>query len=393
VKSTIILKSLTWSDRGPVSCIGESILGNASANGYVDVLSKPKIEFLQNSLFAYIGTSFTFPACKAVSNPAAVITLKRGYKKMVAPRFNISANSITISKVQLNDEGLYICKAVNFLGSDEVTVQFKTKPLEFLQAPPNFQNIIKGETVSLSCSAYGNPTEMAGKCTYAKTYWDKGDEIKSEVEKNLTIFNVTVAATQSGVYECHIKQAESIINKKIYMNFATIESSILNTTQKKQLISWLSRDKETINFALCESVSSYHSTDPRSTCGSKTKTLTIIKDVEGCIFGGYSTRKFDDKWQTVENSFLFDFNKSIKFEARSPEHANQCSYSELELDYGPCFGANDLYTYYDTHPRRPYPIIYQSKVGNSYNDHGVNNGTLGCSANREISTMEILYAN
>jgi len=294
--------------------------------------------------------------------------------------------------VQLSDEGFYICEAINFLGSDEVTVQFKTKPLEFLQVPPNFQNIIKRENVSLTCSAYGNPVDMTGKWTYSKSFWNEGSELKSVVDKHLNIVNVTVAATQSGVYQCQIKQAESIIKKQIYVNFATIESSILNTTQKKQLISWLSYDKVPVNFALCKSMSSYRNDNLKSKCGSKTETISIMKDGKGCIFGGYLSAPFDAF--TVGTSFLFDFDKNTKFEAKSPDHVQQCSYSSSERKLGPCFGENDFYTHYNAYNGyggRSSQIFYKSKLGSSYNDNGISNARLGCSTSGVISTMEVLY--
>jgi len=211
------------------------------------------------------------------------------------------------------------------------------------------------------------------------------------VNKHLNIVSVTVAASQSGVYQCQIKQAESIIKKQIYVNFATIESSILNTTQKKQLIAWLSYDKVTANFALCNSMSSYLNNNLKSRCGSKTETISIIKDTKGCIFGGYSSTPFDAI--TVGNSFLFDFDKNTKFKAKSPDHVQQCSYSSSERQLGPCFGENDFYTHYKIYNgfgRSPYQIFYKSKLGSSYNDNGISNARL-CSASGLISTMEVLY--
>jgi len=156
VKSTISITNLTWSDRGSVSCIGESILGNATVHGYVDVLKTPKIKYDKMFLSAHYGSVYTFPECQAVSSPPAVISWKRGYGIMDGSRFNISNNAITISNIQWSDEGSCICTATNFLGSDEITVKFKTKPLEFLHTPPRYQTLVEGETAILACSAYGD---------------------------------------------------------------------------------------------------------------------------------------------------------------------------------------------------------------------------------------------
>lgn len=111
-----------------------------------------------------------------------------------------------------------------FVGSDEVTAQFKTDILDFVYSPPSIINRVKGETVSLRCSTQGDISEMKGKWTYSDSFCD-GVEIKSEVTKSLNRLNINVTATVSGVYECQIQQKESIIKKKILVNFATSKLS------------------------------------------------------------------------------------------------------------------------------------------------------------------------
>jgi len=103
---------------------------------------------------------------------------------------------------------------------------------------------------------------------------------------------------------------ESSITATSFVSFATFESNLMNTKQKKQLIDWLA--EEELNYDLC-----YNSTgdlgfglnSPERNCSSKSKTITILKDKQGCLFGGYSPLKFQSS--KVGSSFLFDFKKNM----------------------------------------------------------------------------------
>jgi len=275
---------------------------------------------------------------------------------------------------------------------DEVTTEHKSNSLEFLYTPPSVLKRVDGETVSLRCSTQGDISEMKGKWTYSNSFCD-GVEIKSEVSKSSNILNVNVTVTKPGVYECQIQQKESIIKKKILVIFATIESNILSTAQKQQLIDWFPVKEMSFNFALCLRTPTVDERKPEENCDGLAKTLTIIKDGVGCIFGGYSSTSLDAK--TVGNSFLFDFHKNRTFEARSPRQNKQCTYSGPERKYGACFGRNDLVTY-ETIWRNGYlTIYYKSMVGKSYHDHGSWPVELGCAASSDskVSLMEIFYRN
>jgi len=225
---------------------------------------------------------------------------------------------------------------------------------------------------------------MTGKWSYSKTYWEEETVIESKTHKNLNIFNTTVAITKSGMYKCTIKQGESTIHQRVYASFANSESNILSIEQKKQLITWLksSDEKKSFDYNLCMRVSSARTNLDRI-CGSKTKTISIIKDTKGCIFGGYSSTTF--AWQRVGKSFLFDFNRNVKYEARSPNHEKKCSYLGIYV-YGPCFGRGDLKTYRDSYTDK---IYYDGWINRSYKQNHV----IGCRGTFRVATMEILYQN
>jgi len=241
---------------------------------------------------------------------------------------------------------------------DEVTTEHKSNSLEFLYTPPSVLKRVDGETVSLRCSTQGDISEIKGKWTYSNSFCDDV-EIKSEVSKSSNMLDIKVTATKSGVYECQIQQKESIVKKKILVNFATIESNILNTAQKQQLIDWFPPEETSFNYVLCFKYGRAPRA-PEGNCKGLTKTLTIIKDYKGCIFGGYSSTLFSA--QTVGDSFLFDFQRNMKFEARSPRHVKNCScYDDCQF----CYGENDLRTTDISWIHGSRYIHFYSKVGSS----------------------------
>jgi len=93
----------------------------------------------------------------------------------------------------------------------------------------------------------------------------------------------------------------------------------------------------------------------------------------------------------VGRSFLFDFKKNMKFEAKLPEINNTCSYSMHSFNKILCFGYGDLDLYYryDYMGMMRQVLYYNSTLSDSYNNNGYTK--LGCGNTGEISEIEILY--
>ncbi len=86
-------------------------------------------------------------------------------------------------------------------------------------------------------------------------------------------------------------------------------------------------------------------------CDGKASTLTVIKNTDGFIFGGFATIPWsssDSGYQTDYTAFLFSLtNKSdtplklkVKSQKYAVHHLSKC---------GPSFGGNDLYMVNDLH--------------------------------------------
>ena len=65
----------------------------------------------------YVGDDVTIPCSSyGVSPPSA--TWSRPYMALPIKRSRVTAVALLISKVQRNDNGVYICKATNFMGEN-----------------------------------------------------------------------------------------------------------------------------------------------------------------------------------------------------------------------------------------------------------------------------------
>jgi len=120
-------------------------------------------------------------------------------------------------------------------------------------------------------------------------------------------------------------------------------------------------------------------TDFHSKCDSVKKTVTIIKTIEGRIFGGYT----EVEWSSVggykkdDNAFLFCFKngeyKTMK--CINPERAILC-----QLTYGPIFGTGHLEGGHDLCIRSGCDITPSySNLGRSYVCPGLKHPKTGAS--------------
>jgi hypothetical protein len=103
---------------------------------------------------------------------------------------------------------------------------------------------------------------------------------------------------------------ESIDNK---LNCRKIDSNILSREEANQIFSWFPNKKE-INLLYRGSRDGYTSCRFHEMCDNKINTISIIKDIHGCIFGGYSPLSWDcnEKEQYDPKTFLF-YSSNRKF--------------------------------------------------------------------------------
>jgi hypothetical protein len=121
---------------------------------------------------------------------------------------------------------------------------------------------------------------------------------------------------------------------------SSFRDSFLNKEQIQNLIK-LCKINKNQNWKLIykASLDGFSSANFHSNCDSKTKTLTIIKTLSDCIFGGYTDAPWSSKndYEYDSNAFIFSLenkeNTPIVMNCFRPQYAIYCSAA-----HGPNFG-------------------------------------------------------
>ena len=125
-------------------------------------------------------------ACGATGQPLPNITWSKSIGNL--PDTAVMNNSVLkINNVSKEDGGIYICKAKNILGTEEVTIQLMVFPrLRFKVRPPAQLTVVIGYPVRLPC--------LAESDLRTRVMWLKGESLSlpagySSLQINTLIFS------------------------------------------------------------------------------------------------------------------------------------------------------------------------------------------------------------
>uniref|UniRef100_A0A3B4DJX9 Immunoglobulin superfamily, member 9b n=1 Tax=Pygocentrus nattereri TaxID=42514 RepID=A0A3B4DJX9_PYGNA len=130
-----------------------------------------------------------------------------GYTPRVHPNYKgrvslTQGASLLVDRLTLEDEGWFECR---ILLLDRATDEFRngtwnflsiTAPPVFVKTPPTFVEVLLGESLTLSCSAHGNPKPTVS--------WRKDDN--AVLNGTLSLSKVT--RETAGMYKCHVSNSE-----------------------------------------------------------------------------------------------------------------------------------------------------------------------------------------
>ena len=140
------------------------------------------------------------------------------------------------------------------------------------------------------------------------------------------------------------------------------------------------------------SVDGFLSQNFHTKCDGIPNTLTIIKSIQGYVFGGYTTASWDQSstYKNDKNSFIFSFinpsKKPSKMTCTNFPNSIYCHTS-----YGPTFGGHDIYIATNSNVN----TTSYSNLGHSYALNGYTNGTapaqsfLAGAYNFQVSEIEV----
>ena len=119
---------------------------------------RPNVSLSPGPLYAVEGTDVTLPVCHVTGHPAPVVTWSKSFGQLPQGRVQSNNTALKIFHIRKVDSESYLCTAYNLLGSAVQRTQLVVVPLpKFIVKPPSMLVASPGDTVTLNCSATGDP--------------------------------------------------------------------------------------------------------------------------------------------------------------------------------------------------------------------------------------------
>uniref|UniRef100_A0A7N8XZ17 Roundabout, axon guidance receptor, homolog 3 (Drosophila) n=1 Tax=Mastacembelus armatus TaxID=205130 RepID=A0A7N8XZ17_9TELE len=209
--SSLRLTKVRAEDEGTYTCLSENSVGKAEASGTLQVHVPPQIVVRPRDQITGPGRTVTFLCGTKGNPPPAVFWQKEGSQVRFPPsqsgRFSVSlSGELTITDVQVEDSGYYICQAISVAGSilTKALLEVESAPSDRVppiirQGPAN-HTLAPGSTAQLHCHILGNPIPSI--------QWEKdgqrilGNDGRISLMENGTFQITNLQETDSGVYTC-----------------------------------------------------------------------------------------------------------------------------------------------------------------------------------------------
>ncbi|KAM4590491.1 contactin-5 isoform 1-T2 [Fundulus diaphanus] len=155
VNGELTINKVQQTDSGMYQCVAENKYGAIYSNAELKILASPPI-FVPNPIrvIATLGKDVSLE-CKPRASPKPRITWRRGDRR-IQPSKRIMVmrnNTLKIVNSSRADEGNYVCRAENQLGSAEMTAILWVKEAMRVVLSPSRVEVTVGESVVLSCKA------------------------------------------------------------------------------------------------------------------------------------------------------------------------------------------------------------------------------------------------
>ncbi|KAL9969446.1 hypothetical protein ACROYT_G021664 [Oculina patagonica] len=152
------LKNVTGNDSGVYQCSAANILGNSREVVRLTVNVHPRVSLHPGPYHVIEGSNVTLPTCHVTGHPAPVVTWRKSSGQLPQGRAQYNNTDLQISDVRKVDSDFYFCSAVNLLGNVERKTLLVVISLpEFTVKPPAKVSVRTGDTLTLNCSATGDP--------------------------------------------------------------------------------------------------------------------------------------------------------------------------------------------------------------------------------------------
>ena len=139
-------------------------------------------------------------------HPAPVVTWRKSSGQLPQGRVRYNGSALQVLHVRKEDSDLYFCSAVNLLGSVETKTLLVVVSLpRFTVKPPARAIASPGETLTLNCSASGDPQpviswkKQGGQLPVGRSQQSNGQLIIRNLQLN-DAGNYICVATSAGVF-------------------------------------------------------------------------------------------------------------------------------------------------------------------------------------------------
>ncbi|XP_027875505.1 neurofascin isoform X2 [Xiphophorus couchianus] len=203
---TITFRSVSTENTAVYQCNASNEHGYLLANAFVNVLhATPRIIGPRNELIKTIEGHRAFLDCRFFGSPVPELRWSRyGQGNLEGNRFRIHRNgTLEIKRIQIEDQGTYLCVISNIAGRDENQVRVEVKEPIIIVTKPQSMKVLRGSDVRLEC---GVKPDTAASITTAWMKNKKQAALSWRVSmdgSNLVITNVNRG--DEGNYTCVIQ--------------------------------------------------------------------------------------------------------------------------------------------------------------------------------------------
>ena len=118
----------------------------------------PQVSLQPGPKFVTVGSDVILPICHVTGYPAPLVTWRKSSGQLPQGRAHYNNSVLQISDVRKSDSETYLCSAVNLLGNVVRNTHLVVVSLPvFTVKPPEKVFAVTGESLTLNCSATGDP--------------------------------------------------------------------------------------------------------------------------------------------------------------------------------------------------------------------------------------------
>ena len=193
---------------------------------------RPFVSLNPGPFYFVEGSNATLPVCHVTGHPAPLVTWSKSFGQLPQGRVHSNNSVIKLFGVRKVDSDNYLCTATNVLGSvvkrtHLVVISFP----QFTVKPPSKVTVLIGKTLTLNCSATGDPEPaMNWKKQEAQLPVGRSQQINSVLFiRNVTkedAGNYICAATIAGVFDVETITTIDVLPSKGKQGFRLLQERI-----------------------------------------------------------------------------------------------------------------------------------------------------------------------